>query len=142
MDFELTDEQELIREAVREFADAEVAPIAAELDRDHRFPHELLPKMADLSLMGMPFPEKFGGAGADEVSYVIAVEEVSRACASTGCILSAHTSLATWPVYKFGTDAQKDKYLHDMASGRRLGAFALTEPAAGTDAGAAPARPC
>ena len=136
MDFELTDEQELIREAVREFADAEVAPIAAELDRDHRFPSELLPKMADLNLMGMPFPEKLGGAGADEVSYVIAVEEVSRACASTGCILSAHTSLATWPIYKFGTDAQKDRYLPDMASGRRLGAFALTEPAAGTDAGA------
>ena len=78
MDFELTDEQELIREAVREFADTEVAPIAAELDRDHRFPSELLPKMADLSLMGMPFPEKFGGAGADEVSYVIAVEEISQ----------------------------------------------------------------
>ena len=136
MDFELTDEQELIREAVREFAEAEVAPIAAELDRDHRFPSELLPKMAELNLMGMPFPEKMGGAGADEVSYVIAVEEVSRACASTGCILSAHTSLATWPVYKFGTDAQKEQYLHDMASGRRLGAFALTEPAAGTDAGA------
>ena len=91
MDFELTDEQELIREAVREFAEAEVAPIAAELDRDHRFPSELLPKMADLSLMGMPFPEKVGGAGADEVSYVIAVEEVSRACASTGChTLGAH----------------------------------------------------
>ena len=136
MDFELTDEQELIREAVREFADAEVAPIAAEIDRDHRFPWELLPKMADLNLMGMPFPEKMGGAGADEVSYVIAVEEVSRACASTGCILSAHTSLATWPIYKFGTPAQHDRYLHDMASGRRLGAFALTEPAAGTDAGA------
>ncbi len=136
MDFELTDEQELIREAVREFADAEVAPIAAEVDRDHRFPHELLPKMADLNLMGMPFPEKVGGAGADEVSYVIAVEEVSRACASTGCVLSAHTSLATWPIYKFGTPAQHDRYLHDMASGRRLGAFALTEPAAGTDAGA------
>ena len=85
MDFELTDEQELIREAVREFAEAEVAPIAAELDRDHRFPHELLPKMAELNLMGMPFPEKVGGAGADEVSYVIAVEELSRACASTGC---------------------------------------------------------
>ena len=136
MDFELTDEQELIREAVREFADAEVAPIAAEVDRDHRFPHELLPKMADLNLMGMPFPEKMGGAGADEVSYVIAVEEVSRACASTGCILSAHSSLATWPIYKFGTPAQHDRYLHDMASGRRLGAFALTEPAAGTDAGA------
>ena len=136
MDFELTDEQELIREAVREFADAEVAPIAAELDRDHRFPWELLPKMAELNLMGMPYPEKVGGAGADEVSYIIAVEELSRACASTGVILSAHTSLATWPIYKFGTPAQHDRYLHDMASGRRLGAFALTEPAAGTDAGA------
>ena len=136
MDFELTDEQELIREAVREFADAEVAPIAAELDRDHRFPYELLPKMAELNIMGMPFPEKVGGAGADEVSYVIAVEEVSRACASTGIILSAHTSLATWPIYHFGTEAQHERYLHDLASGRCLGAFALTEPAAGTDAGA------
>ena len=136
MDFELTDEQELIREAVREFAEAEVAPIAAEIDRDHRFPHELLPKMADLNLMGMPYPEKVGGAGADEVSYVIAVEELSRACASTGVILSAHTSLATWPIFKFGTPAQHERYLHDMASGRRLGAFALTEPAAGTDAAA------
>jgi len=136
MDFELTDEQELIREAVREFAETEVAPLAAELDRDHRFPHELLPKMADLNLMGMPFPEKMGGAGADEVSYVIAVEELSRACASTGVIVSAHTSLATWPIYKFGTPAQHERYLHDLASGRTLGAFALTEPAAGTDAGA------
>jgi butyryl-CoA dehydrogenase len=136
MDFDLTDEQQLIREAVREFADAEVAPIAAELDRDHRFPHELLPKMAELNLMGMPYPEKVGGAGADYVSYVIAIEEISRACASTGIILSAHTSLATWPVYKFGSQAQKDRYLPDMASGRRLGAFALTEPGAGTDAAA------
>jgi butyryl-CoA dehydrogenase len=136
MDFDLTDEQQLIREAVREFADAEVAPIAAELDRDHRFPHELLPKMAELNLMGMPYPEKVGGAGADYVSYIIAIEEISRACASTGIILSAHTSLATWPVYKFGSQAQKDRYLPDMASGRRLGAFALTEPGAGTDAAA------
>ena len=136
MDFELTDEQELIREAVREFAEAEVAPIAAEIDRDHRFPHELLPKMADLNLMGMPYPEKVGGAGADELSYVIAIEELSRACASTAVILSAHTSLATWPIFKFGTPAQHERYLHDMASGRRLGAFALTEPAAGTDAAA------
>jgi butyryl-CoA dehydrogenase len=136
MDFELTDEQQLIREAVREFAEAEVTPIAAELDRDHRFPRELLPKLAEMNLMGMPYPEKAGGAGADYVSSVIAVEELSRACASTGVILSAHTSLATWPVFKFGTEAQKDQYLHDMASGRRLGAFALTEPAAGTDAGA------
>jgi butyryl-CoA dehydrogenase len=135
MDFELTDEQQLIRDAVREFAEAEVAPIAGALDRDHRFPYELLPRMAELNIMGMPFPEKCGGAGADETSYVLAVEEISRACASTGCILSAHTSLATWPVFKFGTDAQKDRYLADMASGRRLGAFALTEPGAGTDAG-------
>jgi butyryl-CoA dehydrogenase len=136
MDFELTDEQQLIRDAVREFAEAEVTPIAAELDRDHRFPYELLPKLAEMNLMGMPYPEKEGGAGADYVSYVIAIEEISRACASTGIIVSAHTSLATWPIFKFGTQEQKDQYLHDLASGRRLGAFALTEPGAGTDAAA------
>jgi butyryl-CoA dehydrogenase len=136
MDFELTDEQQLIRDAVREFAETEVTPIAAELDRDHRFPSELLPKLAEMNLMGMPYPEKEGGAGADYVSYVIAIEEISRACASTGIIVSAHTSLATWPISKFGTQAQKDQYLPDMASGRRLGAFALTEPGAGTDAAA------
>jgi butyryl-CoA dehydrogenase len=136
MDFELTDEQQLIRDAVREFAEAEVVPIAGEIDRDHRFPYELMPRLAEMNLMGMPYPEKLGGAGADYVSYVIAVEELSRACASTGIILSAHTSLATWPIYKFGTEAQHERYLPDMTSGRRLGAFALTEPAAGTDAGA------
>ena len=136
MDFELTDEQQLIRDAVREFAEAEVVPIAGEIDRDHRFPYELLPRLAEMNLMGMPYPEKLGGAGADDLSYIIAVEELSRACASTGVILSAHTSLATWPIYKFGTEAQHERYLPDMASGRRLGAFALTEPAAGTDAGA------
>jgi len=136
MDFELTDEQELIREAVREFAAAEVAPIAAGLDRDHRFPVELVPKLAELNLMGMPYPEKEGGAGADYVSYVLAIEELSRACATTSVIVSAHSSLATWPIYTFGTPAQHDRYLRDMVSGRRLGAFALTEPAAGTDAAA------
>jgi butyryl-CoA dehydrogenase len=136
MDFELTDEQQLIRDAVREFAEAEVVPIAAEIDRDHRFPSELLPRLADMNLMGMPFPEKLGGAGADYLSYVIAVEELSRACASTGIILSAHTSLATSPIYKFGTEAQQERYIPGMAAGRRLGAFALTEPAAGTDAAA------
>jgi butyryl-CoA dehydrogenase len=136
MDFELTDEQELIREAVREFVEAEVAPIAAAVDRDHRFPAELIPKLADLNLMGMPYPEKLGGAGADYLSYVIAIEELSRACATTSVIVSAHSSLATWPIYKFGTPAQHDKYLPEMTSGRRLGAFALTEPGAGTDAGA------
>ena len=136
MDFELTDEQQLIRDAVREFAEAEIVPIAAEIDRDHRFPAELLPKLAEMNLMGMTFPEKEGGAGTDYVSYVIAVEEISRACASTGIIMSSHNSLATWPIYTFGTRAQKDQYMHDMTSGRRLGAFALTEPAAGTDAAA------
>jgi len=136
MDFDLTDEQQLIREAVREFAQTEVAPKAAEIDRDHRFPSEFLARMAELNIMGMPYPEKFGGAGADNVSYVLAAEEIARACATTSVVLLAHASLATFPVYKFGTDAQQDRYLHDMASGRRLGAFALTEPGAGTDAGA------
>jgi len=136
MDFELSDEQELIRTTVREFADAELAPIAAELDRDHRFPVETVPKLANLSLLGMPYPEEVGGAGGDYVSYAIEVEEIARVCTTTSVIVAAHTSLAIWPIYRFGTPAQKDRYLHDMASGRRLGAFALTEPAAGTDAGA------
>jgi butyryl-CoA dehydrogenase len=136
VDFELTDEQQLVRDAVREFAATEVAPIAAELDREHRFPHELVPKMAEMNLLGMIYPEKEGGAGTDYVSYVIAVEEISRACATTGIIMSSQNGLGSWPIYKFGTRAQKDRYLHDIASGRRLGAFALTEPAAGTDAAA------
>lgn len=136
MDFELTDEQQLVRNMVRDFVKSELAPLAAEIDRDHRFPEEVIRKMAGLSLMGMPYPEEVGGAGTDYVSYRIALEEVSRGCASTGTIMTAHTTLATWPVFTFGTQAQKDKYLADMASGRRLGAFALTEPVAGTDAGA------
>ena len=136
MNFDLTDEQELIRDTVREFAAADVAPIAAEIDREHRFPVELLPKMADLGLLGVPYPEQAGGAGADYVSYAIVVEELSRVCATTSVIVSGHTSLGTWPIYAFGTEAQKDRYLSDLTSGRRLAAFALTEPAAGTDAAA------
>ncbi|HTP16983.1 MAG TPA: acyl-CoA dehydrogenase [Streptosporangiaceae bacterium] len=136
MNFDLTDEQELIRDMVREFAAADVAPIAAEIDRDHRFPEELVPKMADLGLLGIPFPEEVGGAGADYVSYAIVVEEISRVCATTSVIVSGHTSLGTWPIFQFGTQAQKDRYLHDLTTGRRLVAFALTEPAAGTDAAA------
>jgi butyryl-CoA dehydrogenase len=136
VNLDLTDEQELVRNAVREFAETEVVPVAAEIDRDHRFAYELVPKMASLNLMGMPYPEKFGGAGADYVSYMIAVEEVARACASASVVLLGHSSLATWPIYRFGTEKQHERYLHDMASGRRLGAFALTEPGAGTDAGA------
>ncbi len=133
MDFELTDDQELIRNTVREFAEAKVAPIAAEIDREQRFPEELLPKMADLNLLGMPYPEEVGGAGADYVSYMIALEELAKVCAATSLIVSAHTSLGTWPIFRFGTQAQKDRYLHDLTTGRRLAAFALTEPAAGTD---------
>ncbi len=136
MNFDLTDEQELVRDTVREFTEAEVAPVAAEIDREHRFPAEILPKLAGLSLLGVPFPEEAGGAGADYVSYVIVIEELARACASTATIVSAHTSLGTWPIYQFGTPAQKGKYLYDLASGRLLAAFALTEPAAGTDAAA------
>src|ERR1022692_3350067 len=136
MNFDLTDEQELVRDTVREFAAADVAPIAAEIDREHRFPVELLPKMADLSLLGVPYPEEVGGAGADYVSYAIVVEELSRVCATTSVIVSGHTSLGTWPIFAFGSQAQKDRYLGDLASGRRLAAFALTEPAPGTDAAA------
>jgi butyryl-CoA dehydrogenase len=107
MNFELTEEQLLIQEMVREFARTEVAPIAAEIDRDHRFPEELIPQMAKLNILGVPIAEEFGGAGADNVSYVIALEELARVCASTSIIVSGHTSLATWPILEFGSTAQK-----------------------------------
>jgi butyryl-CoA dehydrogenase len=116
MNFDLTDEQELIRETVREFAAADVAPIAAEIDREHRFPVELLPKMAALGLLGVPYPDEVGGAGADYVSYAIVVEELARVCGTTSVIVSGHTSLGTWPIYAFGTEAQKDRYLGDLTS--------------------------
>ena len=121
MDFDLTDEQQVDPGRGREFTSS-LTPIAAEVDRDHRFPSELLPKLAEMNLMGMPYPEKEGGAGADYMSYVIAIEELSRVCATTSVIVSAHSSLATWPIFKFGTPAQKNQYLNDMTSGRRLGA--------------------
>jgi len=136
MNFELSEEQLLIQEMVKEFAASDVAPIAAEIDRDHRFPAELLPKMAKLNLMGVPFAEELGGAGADYVSYTIVLEELARVCASTSVIVSGHTSLGTWPIFEFGTPAQKEKYLHGLTSGEKLAAFALTEPNAGTDAAA------
>jgi butyryl-CoA dehydrogenase len=134
MNFELSEEQELIQKMVKEFVASDVAPIAAEIDREHRFPEELLPKMAELGLMGVPFAEEFGGAGADYVSYTIVLEELARACASTSVIVSSHTSLGTWPIFEYGTPAQKEKYLHGLTSGEKLSAFALTEPGAGTDA--------
>ncbi|WP_425804226.1 acyl-CoA dehydrogenase [Desulfitobacterium sp. Sab5] len=136
MNFELTEIQSLIQNTVKEFAQSAVAPIAAEIDREHRFPAELLPQLAELNLLGVPYAEEVGGAGADHISYVIVIEELARVCASTAVIVSGHTSLGTWPIYQFGTEAQKEKYLKKLASGEFLGAFALTEPGAGTDAAA------
>jgi butyryl-CoA dehydrogenase len=134
MDFELSEEQLLIQAMVREFAAAEVAPIAAEIDHNHRFPEELIPKLAEVGLLGVPYPEEFGGAGADFLSFTIVVEELARVCASTSVILAAHAGLAAWPIFEFGTPAQKEKYLRALTTGEKLGAFALTEPGAGTDA--------
>ena len=135
MDFNLTEEQQLIKQNAREFALENVEPIAAELDRTGRYPAETIKKLTELDFMGMPYPVEYGGAGADYLSYVLVVEELSRACASTGIIYSAHCSLATWPIYKWGTEELKQKYLVPMCKGEKLGAFALTEPGAGTDAG-------
>jgi len=136
MYFQLTDEQNLIRETVRSFAENEVAPSAAERDDNERFDRELMfDKVAELGLAGIVFPEEYGGAGGDYISYAIAVEELSRVCASTGVTLSAHLSLGANPVWMFGTEEQKKNFLIPMAEGTKLGAFALTEPSAGSDAG-------
>ncbi len=135
MNFQLTKEQEFVRKMVREFAETEVEPIAADIDKEHRFPVETVEKMAKYGMMGIPFPKKYGGAGGDEVAYAITVEELARVCGSTAVIVSAHTSLCCWPIYKYGTEEQKMKYLPDLLQGKTLGAFGLTEPNAGTDAG-------
>ena len=134
MDFKLNDEQELLQKMFREFVDSAVRPIAAELDEEERFPEELIPQMGEIGLMGIPIPEEYGGVGMGNLEYVMAVEEVSKACASTGVTISAHTSLCCWPILAFGTEEQKQKYLPDLATGAKLGAFGLTEPNAGTDA--------
>ncbi|MDN5341309.1 acyl-CoA dehydrogenase [Oceanotoga sp. DSM 15011] len=134
MNFNLTKEQEIVKKMVREFTENEVKPIAAEIDQTERFPMENVEKMKKYGFFGMNMPKEYGGAGTDEMSYVLAVEELSRYCATTGVILSAHNSLACWPIYKFGTEEQKQKYLVPLAKGKKLGSFALTEPNAGTDA--------
>ncbi|KHE68580.1 acyl-CoA dehydrogenase [Halobacillus sp. BBL2006] len=133
MNFTLTEEQQMLRKMVRDFAKNEVEPTAAERDEEERFDREIFDKMAELGLTGIPWPEEYGGIGSDFVSYVIAVEELSRVCASTGVTLSAHISLASWPIYKFGNEEQKKKYLAQLASGEKLGAYALSEPGAGSD---------
>ncbi|MCI6820350.1 MAG: acyl-CoA dehydrogenase [Clostridiales bacterium] len=134
MNFQLTKEQEFVRKMVREFAETEVEPLAADIDKEHRFPVETVEKMAKYGLLGVPFPTEYGGAGADHISYAITVEELSKKCASTGVICSAHTSLCCWPIFNWGNEEQKKKYLPDLLSGKKLGAFGLTEPNAGTDA--------
>jgi short/branched chain acyl-CoA dehydrogenase len=135
MDFELTDEQRLLRDTVRDFARQEVAPVAEELDRTKSFPYELVSKMGELGLMGIPFPDEYGGGGADTLSYALAVEELTRADSSVAITLAAHTSLGTMPIHLWGTAEQKQDWLPQLCSGQKLAAFGLTEPEAGSDAG-------
>ncbi|KYK26803.1 MAG: acyl-CoA dehydrogenase [Candidatus Proteinoplasmatales archaeon SG8-5] len=134
MDFALTKEQEMVRKTARDFAANELEPIAADIDESAEFPTETVRKLGELGFMGMTVPKEWGGAGLDDVSYVIAIEEISKVCASHGITLSVNNSLVCWPLMAFGTDAQKEKYLKPLASGQKLGCFGLTEPNAGTDA--------
>jgi short/branched chain acyl-CoA dehydrogenase len=135
VDFDLSAEQELIRDTVRTFARDRVAPVAAELDLEGRFPYELVAELGELGLMGLPIPEEYGGAGGDTVAYAIAIEELTRIDSSVAITVAAHTSLGTMPVLLYGTEEQKQRWLPDLASGQRLAAFGLTEPGAGSDAG-------
>ena len=132
--FNLSEEHIQLQQTFREFAENEVKPLAKELDETEPVPTETVQKMAEMGMMGLPIPEELGGSGVDQLGYVLAVEELSKVCATTGIILSAHTSLCCWPIMTFGTEEQKEKYLKPLASGQKLGAFALTEPSAGTDA--------
>ena len=134
MDFYLSNEEKMLQKMYREFAENEVRPLAEELDEEERFPMETVEKMAKLGMMGIPFPEKYGGAGGTNVAYALAVEELAKVCGTTSVIVCAHTSLCCYPIYAFGTEEQKMKYLPDLLSGRKIGAFGLTEPNAGTDA--------
>jgi short/branched chain acyl-CoA dehydrogenase len=136
LNLDLTEEHELVRRTVREFATERVAPVAAELDREARFPYELVAELADLGLMGMPIPEEYGGAGSDTLAYAIAIEELTRVDSSVAITVAAHTSLGTMPIFLFGSEEQKREWLPELASGRRLAAFGLTEPGAGSDAAA------
>ena len=134
MDFMLTEQQQMMKKLFAEFAEKDVKPLAAEVDEEERFPRENVEKMKACKMMGIPFSREYGGAGADYLSYILAVEELSKKCGTTGVVLSAHTSLGTWPIEHFGTEEQKNKYLPDLCTGKKLAAFGLTEPNAGTDA--------
>jgi short-chain 2-methylacyl-CoA dehydrogenase len=135
VDFELSDEQRLLRDTVRDFARAEVRPVAEELDREKRFPYEIVKKLGGLGLMGIPFPQEYGGGGADTLSYVLAVEELARIDSSVCITMAAHTSLGTMPIYLWGSDEQKSEWLPRLCTGEKLASFGLTEPEAGSDAG-------
>jgi short/branched chain acyl-CoA dehydrogenase len=135
MDFDLGDEHRLIQRTVREFATQEVAPVAEELDREKRFPYEIVAKLGELGLMGIPFPQQYGGGGGDSLAYALAVEELTRVDSSVAITLCAHTSLGTQPVYLFGSEEQKEEWMPRLCAGETLGAFGLTEPEAGSDAG-------
>jgi short/branched chain acyl-CoA dehydrogenase len=135
VNFELSDEQRLLRDTVREFARQEVRPVAEELDREKRFPYEIVAKLGGLGLMGIPFPQEYGGGGADTLSYVLAIEELTRIDSSVAITVAAHTSLGTMPIHLWGSDEQKDEWLPRLCSGERLASFGLTEPEAGSDAG-------
>src|SRR4029077_6079033 len=135
MDFELGDEHRLIQRTVRDFATQEVAPVAEELDREKRFPYEIVAKLGELNLMGIPFPQEYGGGGGDSLAYALAVEELTRVDSSVAITLCAHTSLGTQPLYLYGSEDQKQEWLPRLCSGELLGAFGLTEPEAGSDAG-------
>jgi alkylation response protein AidB-like acyl-CoA dehydrogenase len=135
MDFDLSPDHELIRRTVREFAEGEIAPVAEALDREKRFPYEIVAQLGELGLMGIPFPEDVGGAGGDTLAYAIAVEELARIDSSVAITMCAHTSLGTQPIYLFGSAEQKEEWLPELTAGRMLGAFGLTEPEAGSDAG-------
>jgi short-chain 2-methylacyl-CoA dehydrogenase len=136
VNFDLSDEHELLRRTVREFANERIAPVAEELDREQRFPYDIVAELAELGLMGIPIPEEYGGAGGDTLAYAIAIEELTRVDSSVAITVAAHTSLGTTPILLFGSDEQRQRWLPDLASGKRLAAFALTEPGAGSDAGA------
>jgi short-chain 2-methylacyl-CoA dehydrogenase len=136
MNYELTEEQELLRRTVRDFSESKVAPLAEELDREERFPYELVQELAELGLMGIPIPEEYGGAGADTVSYAIAIEELTRIDSSVAITVAAHTSLGTMPIYLYGSEEQRQEWVPQLATGAKLAAFGLTEASAGSDAGA------
>jgi butyryl-CoA dehydrogenase len=134
MEFSYSREQQMVKQMLKDFAENEIAPISAEIDEKAIYPYDTIAKLGKLGLMGMPFPPEYGGAGSDYLTYIMAIEEISKVDASHGVIIQTHNALCCWPIFTYGTEEQKRKYLPDLLSGKHLGAFGLTEPNAGTDA--------